>query len=250
MSRWIQGEVIRHTAWTPTLFSIYIRAAIEPFKAGQFTQIGFKQQDDKMIFRPYSFVNSPNDEILEFFYNIVPSGVLTPSLAQLKPGDPIWVSRKPSGRFTLEEVGEGAYLWLLSTGTGSSPFLSLLRTSELWERFTKVIWAHSVRQSLELTHQTVIKALDQQYGERFCFIPIVTRETEAGVLHQRLPILIQNHILEQHSQLSLLPSESQVMLCGNPSMIKEVTAALEAKGFVLTHPKKPGNITIENYWKL
>lgn len=249
MSRWIQGEVIRHTAWTPTLFSIYIRAAIEPFKAGQFTQIGFLQ-DEKMIFRPYSFVNSPNDEILEFFYNIVPSGVLTPSLAQLKPGDPIWVSRKPSGRFTLDEVGEGAHLWLLSTGTGSSPFLSLLRTRELWERFTKVIWAHSVRQSAELTHRSVIEALSQQYQEQFCFIPIITREAIPGVLNQRLPVLIQNHILEQHSQLTLSPVGSQVMLCGNPAMIKEVTMALEAKGFTLTHPKKPGNITIENYWKL
>jgi ferredoxin/flavodoxin---NADP+ reductase len=248
MSRWIIGEVIRHTAWTSTLFSIYIRAPIEPFIAGQFTQIGVKQEE-KMLFRPYSFVNPPDDEILEFFYNIVPEGILTPLLVKLKPGDPIWVSHKAAGRFTLEQVGEAEHLWLLSTGTGSSPFLSLLRTPLLWKRFSKVIWAHSVRHAVELTHQPIIEALKKQYQDRFHFIPIVTRETNMGMLHQRLPILIRNQMLEMHSQLTLSSSQSQVMLCGNPSMIKEVTTALEEKGFQLAHPKKPGNILIENYWK-
>lgn len=249
MNRWVEGEVIRHTAWTPTLFSIYIRAPIEPFVAGQFTQIGLKKEG-KMIFRPYSFVNPPEDEVLEFFYNIVPEGILTPTLATLKPGASVWVSRKAAGRFTLEQVGQAPHLWLLSTGTGSSPFLSLLRTPLLWERFSKVIWAHSVRHSVELTHQPVIEALRNQYQDRFHFIPIVTRETGPDVLHERLPILIQNHALEQQSQLTLSSHQSQVMLCGNPSMIKEVTAALEAKSLSLSHPGKPGNITIENYWKL
>lgn len=248
MSRWVIGEVIRHIVWTPGLFSIYIRAPIAPFIAGQFTQIGVKQEG-KMLFRPYSFVNSPTDEILEFFYNIVPEGVLTPLLVKLKPGDPIWISHKAAGRFTLEQVGDAEHLWLLSTGTGSSPFLSLLRTPLLWERFSKVIWAHSVRHSIELTHQQVIEAVKKEYQDRFCFIPIVTRETSGDRLHQRLPILIQNQMLEMHSQLTLSSSQSQVMLCGNPSMIKEVATALEERGFQLAHPKRPGNVTIENYWK-
>ena len=249
MSRWIEGKVIEQKIWTPTLFSLYVQADIEPFQAGQFTQIGVNI-NEKMLFRPYSFVNAPEDNKLEFFYNIVPQGELTPHLVSLKPRDPVWLVRKAAGRFTLEHVSAGKNLWMLSTGTGSSPFLSILRSANVWERFSKVIWAHSVRHKDELTHPSVVQSLLNKYQERFCFIPIVTRENQPGMLHQRLPVLLKENILQDHCSMPLSATESQVMLCGNPAMIQDVILLLEQKGFVLSHPKKPGNITIENYWKL
>lgn len=231
MSRWVEGKVLAQKRWTDTLYSLYVEAPIEPFTAGQFAQIGL-MMGGKIVFRPYSFVNEPNDPQLEFYYTHLSNGQLTEQLVQLKPNDMIYVSRRASGRFTLERVPDASTLWLIATGTGLGVFLSLLRTPILWERFKKVILVHSVRHHDELSHQDVISAL---IGNRFQFIPIVTREKVANTLHHRIPRLIEDGQLE-------LASDSQVMLCGNPSMVKEVTHVLTSKGLL-------GQITVESYWK-
>lgn len=248
MSRWVEGTVVKQKAWTGTLFSIYVKAPVEPFIPGQFTQIGM-MADKEMIFRPYSFANPSNDPILEFYYNVVPEGQLTPMLMRLKSGDPISIARKPAGRFTLEHIPDASDLWLLATGTGLGVFLSLLQSTSMWERFSNVVLAHSVRLGFELTHMETIRRITQDQGERFRYIPIVTREEVPEAFNQRLPALIQSQALEHRAGVTLAPARSHVMLCGNPLMVKDVVAVLGEKDFVLHHPSQAGQITVESYWK-
>lgn len=248
MSRWIEGTVVKQKAWTETLFSIFVKAPIEPFIPGQFTQIGVRVEEE-IVFRPYSFANSSDDPILEFYYNVSSEGQLTPMLMRLKSGDPISIARKPAGRFTLEPIPKVSDLWLLATGTGLGVFLSLLQSHLLWEKFSNVVLAHSVRFGIELTHWETIRRIAKDQGERFRYIPIVTREEVPDAFNQRLPVLIQLQTLEQKAGLMLIPACSHVMLCGNPLMVKEVVAMLAKKGFELHHPNQAGHITVESYWK-
>lgn len=248
MSRWSEGTVVSQKQWNDTLFSLYVTASVEPYLAGQFTQIGLPV-DSKILFRPYSFANPSHDAILEFYYTRVGNGQLTPLLSQLKAGDKIYVSHKAAGRFTIESIAPTDALWMCATGTGLGVFLSLLRTPLLWERFHQVILIHSVRLTQDLTHQTVIEALKQAFPSRFQFVKVVTREKMAGAFSERIPELLSSGQLEAEVGVSIHPSQSHVMLCGNPVMVKEVTSHLEQRGLHLHHGDTPGQITIESYWK-
>lgn len=248
MSRWVEGQVIDQTCWTDTLRSLYIRAPIEPFTAGQFTQVGLKT-GEKMIYRPYSFASPPQESTLEFYYTVVPEGVLTPLLARLRPGDPIFIAKQAAGRFTLEALPAAKQLWLLATGTGLGVYLAFLKTALLWEKFEKIILLHSVRYAAELSHTQDIAKWREQYAERLHYQAIVTREVIAGCLHERLPILLRDKVIESSFGCEASSTHTQFMLCGNPMMIQDVTACLEARGFIVTRPKQGGQITIENYWK-
>lgn len=248
MSRWVEGTVVNQKAWTDRLHSIYVLAPIEPFIPGQFTQIAL-QIEGKLVFRPYSFSNASSDHTLEFYYSVLSEGEFTPRLLQLQAGDRITIARKASGRFTLDMIPDARDLWLLATGTGLGVFLSLLRSDDLWKRFSKVVLAHSVRVGEELTHLDVISKITNEQGTRFHYIPIVTREMIPDAFNQRLPRLLQSQMLEQRIGLTIAPAHSHVMLCGNPLMVKDVMQVLAEKGLVLNHANKPGHITIESYWK-
>lgn len=248
MSRWVEGKVLGQTAWTDSLFSLFISAPIDPFIAGQFTQVGLENHSE-ILFRPYSFANSPDNPTIEFYYTILPTGQLTPQLMHLKVGDPVFVSRKASGRFTLEHIPHAECLWLFATGTGLGVFLSLLGTEEVWQRFNQVILVHSVRYSAELTHQEIIANLAVQHSGRFQYVPIATRDVIPGMFNARLPELLSSEALENKVGITIQPTTSQTMLCGNPSMVKDVTEALEHKGLLLHRSGNEGHITVESYWK-
>lgn len=248
MSRWVGGTVVNQKAWTDRLHSIYVTAPIEPFIAGQFTQIAL-QINGKLVFRPYSFSNASSDHTLEFYYSVLPNGEFTPKLLQLQSGDRISIARKAAGRFTLDTIADARDLWLLATGTGLGVFLSLLRSDELWKRFSNVVLGHSVRVGAELTHLDIISKITNEQGPRFHYIPIVTRELSPGTFNQRLPLLLQSHTLEQVVGLTIAPEHTHVMLCGNPLMVKDVMQVLAEKNLVLNHANKTGHITIESYWK-
>jgi ferredoxin--NADP+ reductase len=249
MSRWTQGTVIRHKEWTQGLYSLYVKADILPFVAGQFTQIGVGQETPK-IFRPYSFANAPDEPALEFYYNLVQGGEFTPLIADLKPGSPLWVATKPSGRFMLSEVPAAHTLWLIATGTGLGPFLSILKTASAWERYQHIVLVHSVRKANSLTHQDLIELLHHKYPEKFKWVPVVTGEKNPGMQFERVTTLLKQDQFESLTGLTITPSTSQVMLCGNPQMVSDVTTILEQRGLMLNKMRHPGHITIENYWKL
>lgn len=246
--KWVQGKVVDVHKWSDGLYSLYVNAPILPFIAGQFTQLCLNVENEK-LFRPYSFVNAPDEPTLEFYFTLVNQGEFTHQLTKLSSNASIWLAHKASGRFCLNYIQDASVLWLVASGTGLGVFLSILKTLEVWQRFKKVVLIHSVRFSTELTHQDLIKRWQALYSEQFYYCPIVTRERLNHAYQERVTKLIESRCLEQDLNLSLAQN-SQIMLCGNPQMIKEVSFLLQARGLLLNLPHKPGHITFENYWKL
>jgi len=247
MAKFVQGKVVGKTVWNDKLFSLQVDAEVAAFKAGQFTRLGLTIAGEQVA-HPYSYVNAPHVRPLEFYFVLVPGGVLTTQLSKLEKGDSIQVSHQAFGFLRLDQVPEARYLWLLSTGTGIGPFLSILNTDEPWQRFERVVLVHAVRYSDELTYQDSINQFSTQYGDQFRYIPFVSRTETDFALQMRIPDAIAGGQLEQQAGISLTAESSQVMLCGNPNMISDTTQALLAKGLQHNKRKSPGQISVENYW--
>ncbi|PMX02142.1 ferredoxin--NADP(+) reductase [Pseudomonas sp. FW215-R2] len=239
---------------TPSLFTLRTtRDAGFRFRAGQFARLGVTKADGSTVWRAYSMVSSPFDEFLEFFSIVVPGGEFTSELSRLKAGDTLLVDRQAFGYLTLDRFVEGRDLWLLSTGTGVAPFLSILQDFEVWEKFERIILVYSVREARELAYQQLIAELTQrdylaEYAHKFQFIPVVTREPCLGALNGRITTLIENGELEQTAGVELDPAHSRVMLCGNPQMIDDTRALLKQRGMSLSLTRRPGQVAVENYW--
>src|SRR5919198_5596647 len=153
--KWLTGRVIENRHWTETLFSLRVQGAQLRYEAGQFVRIALDINGERVA-RAFSFVNPPQDPTLEFYGVIVPQGPLSPRLAKLRHGDALQVAANPAGFLVLREVPDAETLWLISTGTGLAPFLSILRTETPWRRFRNVVLVHAVRHARELAYQEVI----------------------------------------------------------------------------------------------
>ncbi len=247
MARWIAGIVVNNKFWTEQLYSLQIKADHVPFEAGQFGRLAL-DIDGNQVGRPYSFVNAPHEELLEFYSIVVPEGPLSPRLASLQPGDTVWVSPKGAGFFTLSEVPESRYLWMLSTGTALGPFLSILKTDAPWKRFKKITLAHAVRTAEELTYQDTITDLQQSHPGQFSMAPFVSRETTDFALQGRIPAAISDGRLEECAGMPLNAKESHVMICGNPEMVSDTCDILMERGLTRNKRREPGQISTENYW--
>ncbi len=245
--KWAEGSVVELKVWTKKLFSIKIKANIPSFLPGQFTKIGLLIGDE-FVSRPYSFVNIPEDSTLEFYFISVPDGPLTSALVKAKAGDCIWVMKRASGFLTLNEIPQSDHLWMLSTGTAIGPFLSILKSGVAWKRFKKIMLIHAVRTKIELTFQEDINTFKSDFKDEFTYIPFVSRERIKDCVHGRIPDSIQTGELEERTQLSLDPDTSQVMICGNPAMVKDTLEILLKRGLQRNRRKTPGHITVENYW--
>lgn len=244
-------KVLSVHRWTNTLFSFTMtRPAHFKFTAGQFARIGLKVGDE-LVVRAYSVVSSPFDETLEFFSIVVPEGKFTSNLQHLKVGDELYLEKISYGYLTLAryQLPLPQDLWLLATGTGLAPFLSMLQDFETWNKYKHINLVYSVRTQDELAYVDRIQEIAESFGEGhtgFKFIPIITRDPEAA-LHHRLPILIENGELERAAGLQLNPETSHVMLCGNPEMVEDTKEALKARGLTMNR-RGEGNIAVENYW--
>ena len=196
-------------------------------------------------------VSSPFDETLEFFSIVVPEGAFTSNLQHLKVDDDIYLEKIPYGFLTLAryQLPLPKDLWLLGTGTGLAPFISMLQDFETWSKYESITLVYSVRTASELAYATRIQEIAETFGEEhtgFKFVPIITRDPHAP-LHDRLPVLIENGELEKAVGLSLNPETSHVMLCGNPQMVEDTKEALKARGLTMNR-RGEGNIAVENYW--
>jgi len=247
MAQWVEGRVIERVDWTERLHSLRVEAAIDSFRAGQFTKLGLKIGDE-IVGRPYSIVSAPGDPFLEFYFSTVPEGPLSPRLSALAVGDAVQVAPKPNGFLVLDEVPPAIHLWLLSTGTGLGPFLSILKTPEPWLRFQRVVLVHAARKADELTYRRVIASVSEAEPKRFAYIPVLSREETDYALAGRIPLAIADGRLEARAALALEPTLAHVMLCGNPAMVEDATAALAARGFRKHKRKEPGQISMETYW--
>ena len=247
MAAWVEGRVLERIEWTPTLFSLRIAADLAPYKAGQFTKLAL-QRGEQRIQRAYSFVNPPSAPYHEFYLVEIPDGELTPSLGALQPGDSLLVQSQATGFLTLDELPPGRDLWLLSTGTAIGPFLAMLAEGEVFERFENLVLVHGVRKGEELTYQGLITSLVEQYGPRFHYVPFVSREPWPDALPGRIPAAIASGELQARVGLAFSAEHSQVMICGNPAMVKETQQTLMGLGLAKNLRRAPGNISMENYW--
>lgn len=246
MANWQTGKIVDVTWWTEKLFSIKVSANIKSFKAGQFTKLAL-QVGEKRVARAYSFVNPPHSEHLEFYLIEVDDGLLSPPIASLTVGDEIEIEANPTGFFTLDEVPKNEQLWLLSTGTAIGPFLSILSDNQVWTKYQHVVLVHGVRLGVDLTYQTQIAEYRAQHPT-FHYVPVVSRETNTSGLTGRITQVLDNGELEALTGLTISSEKSQVMICGNPQMVKDCTTLLMSRGLTRNRRAEPGNITVEQYW--
>jgi ferredoxin/flavodoxin---NADP+ reductase len=238
--------------WNDTLFSF--KSTRNPglrFRNGQFVMLGL-DIDGKSLVRAYSIASANYEENLEFFSIKVPDGPLTSRLQHLKTGDPILVSRKPVGTLLIDDLLPGKNLYLLATGTGLAPFMSIIKDPETYERFEKVVLVHGVRIVSELAYADLIgKELpcNEHFGEllrdKLVYYPTVTREPYQN--RGRLTDLIDSGRLFYDVGLQPLdPAVDRAMVCGSPTMLKDTCGLLDARGFKIS-PQigVPGDYVIE-----
>ncbi len=251
IEKFSQEKVLSVHRWTDTLFSFTMtRPAHFKFTAGQFARIGLKVADE-LVVRAYSVVSSPFDETLEFFSIVVPDGAFTSNLQHLQVGDELYLDKDPYGFLTLAryQLPLPKDLWLLATGTGLAPFISMLQDFETWSKYQQINLVYSVRTASELAYAERIEEIVASFGEGhegFKFIPIITRDPQAA-LHERLPVLIQNGALAKAAGMDFNPATTHVMLCGNPQMVDDTKAMLKSIGLTMNR-RGEGNIAVENYW--
>lgn len=257
------NETITWTrAWTPNLFSFRLTRSPEfRFTAGQFARLGVRTEDPnaldgsgwRMIWRPYSIVSATYDDNLEFCSVLVPEGEFTSVLGRLGIGDTVYVEKNNYGFLTTERFAPGRDLWMLATGTGLAPFLSILWEKSHWTSYQNLVVVHSVREAAELAYRDTISAFPRNppfsgLGARLHYLPIVTREPYGEALRDHIPVLLRNNALEAAAGLDLDVAHSRLMLCGNPSMIQETRELLGEKGFATPRRLQPGTLAIEKYW--
>jgi ferredoxin--NADP+ reductase len=155
MANWLEGKVVDNRRLNDYLTSLIIEVDLNGYEAGQFVRIGLRDGDD-VLARPYSLVNSPAEQHLEVYFNIVEEGPLSPRLFALRSGDEVLVSDRPSGFLTISEVPEAPHLWMVATGTGIGPFLAILKSNDVWDKFDKVILCYSVSYAEELAYTDLI----------------------------------------------------------------------------------------------
>lgn len=242
---WTAGRVESWHEWAPGLATLRVAADVEHFAPGQFFQLGL-DVDGARVRRSYSASSAPGDP-LEFYVTEVPNGALTPSMFALAPGDTLWVERTARGFFTLEHVPKTKRLWMVATGTGLGPFISMLRHASTWEHSNEVVLVHGVRTLPELAYREELEALTQKRPLRY--VPLVTRDTPTrGELGARVTTALEQGTLEDAAGAKLSPEESHVLLCGNPDMIAEMQSLLAARGLEKHRVRKPGHVTVEKYW--
>ncbi len=238
--------------WTPTLLSFTTtRPSQFKFIAGQFARIGFA---GSAIMRPFSMVSGPMDDELEFIATIVEGGAFSALLATVKVGDALQLDPTAYGYLTLDrfQLPVASTLLMLATGTGVAPFLSMLKTFELWQRYERVVLVYSVRHAAELAYTDSVKSWVNAYQsmiglhKTFDYLPLVTRNSD-GTRQDRINLQINNDTLATAANLQWDAATQHIMLCGNPQMVADTTAALKAKNFVMNR-RGVGNIAVENYW--
>jgi len=246
MSKWNEGLVVENKQWTSTLHSLRVEASMEKFDAGQFTRLAL-DIDGEEISRPFSLVNAPDERPLDFYFIEVPGGVLSAKLANLKAGDTIKIAPKASGLLTLKQLPPAKKLFLLATGTGVGPFLSIIKTAEIWQQFERVTLVHAVRYMEELTYQQTVRNIAENHTHQFSYIPMVSREPCDYAIPGRIPEAIMNNKLELRAG-GRIDNDSHVMLCGNPDMVQDTMNVLTKRGLKKHSRREPGHISIEKYW--
>ena len=240
--------------WTPALVALRVtRDDAFAFTPGHYARLGITDADGSVVFRPLSIASAPADRELEFVCTLIPGGEFSTRLAALRVGDAVEVDGRSYGFLTVDSLAPGADLWLLASGTGLAPFLSMLRDLAVWQAFERLVVVHSVRQAAELAYADELRHLAQVAAlppvrALLRYVPVVTREPGPAALSDRIPALIADGRLAAAAGTTLDPARSRVMVCGNPAMTRELRELLGDRGFRTSRRAAPGQAAFEKYW--
>lgn len=248
---WFGERVTWVHHWTDRLFSF--RCTRDPafrFRAGEFAMIGL-MVNGKPLVRAYSVASPSWEEELEFLSIKVQDGPLTSRLQHVAPGDTVLIGKKPTGTLVTDNLLPGRTLWLLATGTGLAPFLSLAREPDVYDRYGRVVVAHTVRQVSELAYRALFEhelreheLLGELVRDKLLYYPSVTRE--AFPTQGRITTLIESgRIFADLGLPPLDPAHDRVMMCGSEAMNRDVKILLEARGFEEGANNRPGSYVVE-----
>ena len=251
MSNLSEETVLSVHHWNDRLFSF--TTTRDPglrFRSGHFLMMGL-EVDGRPLLRAYSVASAHYEDHLEFYSIKVPDGPLTSRLSHVRPGDAVFVSRKPTGTLVLSNVLPGKRLYLLVTGTGLAPFMSLIRDPEVYERFAQVIVVHGVRTVSELGYSDYIRRelpanelIGEEVRAKLRYYPTVTREPYDN--EGRITDLITSGRLAADLGVPAIgPDDDRVMICGSTAMLRDTTTILEARGFREGSSGEAGHYVIE-----
>lgn len=224
------------------------------FTPGQYSRLGLSDAQGSMIWRPFSVTSAPDDDFLEYYGVLVPGGLFSNLIGKLEAGATIWIERQLFGFMTADRFDEGEDLWLLATGTGIGPFISILRDAPVWKKFRNIVIAHGVKHSGDLSFRHILQEMQgKSRGEGAAMLYIIeavtrTAQLAPGQLHGRLTALLDNGELERAAHLPLTAQNSRVMMCGNPAMIEDLRKLLHVRGLRPCRRALPGQFVTENYW--
>ncbi len=251
MSAFNEERVLTVHHWTDSLFSFTTtRDPSLRFSNGHFTMIGLRL-DGKPLLRAYSIASANYEEHLEFLSIKVPNGPLTSRLQHIQPGDTVVVGRKPTGTLLIDYLLPGKRLYLLGTGTGLAPYLSIVRDPETYKKFEEVIVVHGVREVKELAYRQFLtetlpehEFLGDMVKQQLRYYPTVTREAFEN--QGRITDLIESGKLFQDLGTPALdPSVDRAMICGSPAVLRDLKSMFEQRQFKEGNTSKPGDFVIE-----
>jgi len=251
MSAFLEERVLSVHHWTDRLFTFTsTRDPALRFSNGHFTMIGLRV-DGKPLLRAYSIVSPNYEEHLEFLSIKVPDGPLTSRLQHIQVGDTVIVGKKPTGTLVADYLLPGKRLYLLGTGTGLAPFMSIIRDPEIYDRFEHIVLVHGVREVDELAyHDLVTKTLPEHefLGElvknQLLYYPTVTRQAYRN-MGRITEVIATGKLFEDLDLPSLDPIHDRVMICGSPAMLHDLKHMLEGRGFKEGNTSTPGDFVIE-----
>lgn len=274
LTNWYIGEIVTKTLITGDLMIIRVQLPNTPmpaFRPGQFAVLGLppsalrsplatpedspsnNNKPPAIIQRAYSIASSShNHEYLEFYITMVRSGALTPRLFNLNPGDNVYIRKKFSGLFTLDAVPENVNLVLAATGTGVAPYMSMVRSriQNLTQRKFAII--HGARSSSDLGYHHELFNLGRM-STNFAYLPVISRPQQESTPWNGhsgyIQDLWQTKIISNLWREEISPTNTHILLCGNPSMIEKMLELLEAQGFRENSKKVPGQIHVEKFWQ-
>lgn len=244
---WLKTKIIDLKKWSDRLFTLKIKAPINPFFAGQYTKLSYIKHN-KRIQRAYSFVNEPKNKILEFYILLIPTGKLTPILCAAYDYE-IFIAKHSFGFFILSELPICQNIWMFATGTAIGPYCSILKDKEIFQKYKKIILIYAVKNSKDLIYLSILKKIQIKNKNKIIIRIILSQEKKQNYLYGRIPQLLLSGELEKSISEPLNNKDSHVMLCGNPNMVKETQIILyKLKDMKKHFRRKPGHITSENYW--
>ena len=250
-ARWQRATVLNVHHWTADVRSLRVtRPHGFRFTPGHYVRLGLEDATGEAVWRPFSMVSGRDEAELEFLTLVVPEGPFSERLRTVVTGNTMLVENFGLGFLTLDQLAAGTNLWLLASGSGIGPFISILRTPALCDGFARIILVHSVRHAAELAYADEIRqiAASPIIAGRLQYIPVVTREALPGALNARIPALLEQSILQAHAGVDLELVDSRVMVCGNPDLTRDMRAYLAARGFQSSRRGVAGQMAFEKYW--